>query len=115
MARRRTAFAAACGALLLAACGHITPDPPPDRTAGIASGMNCDCDYRNVSVFRSGGCRIVDPAPSNTACYCKYNGFWTCSGQVTVCEDLDSPDCKSPSRDKASCQQGGGDCGGYQD
>ncbi|WP_422491581.1 hypothetical protein [Endozoicomonas sp. ALE010] len=83
------------------------------NSSSLEAGLSCDCDYRGKGAFKGGGCKIVDPAPDNTACYCKYKGAWTCGGSVAVCEDPNSEACKHPSRNKASCEQGGGDCGGY--
>lgn len=102
-------------ALLLLVTGCTTQPPSDRQVKNLEAGLSCDCDYRNKSMFKSGGCKIVDPAPPGMACYCKYQGFWTCSGAIAVCENPDSPDCRNPSRNKASCEQGGGDCGGYQD
>jgi len=68
----------------------------------------CDCDYH------PGGCSISKVAPPNTACRCVYKGAWTCGGNIVPCADPNSAACKSPSTDKASCQQGQGDCGAYK-
>ena len=99
-------FLTALATVVISGCASSLP--PEKEVPGLQSGIECDCDYRGT-----GGCKIVDPAIPNTACYCKYEGFWTCSGRIAVCEDPQSFACKNPSRDKASCEQGGGDCGGY--
>lgn len=69
--------------------------------------VKCDCDYRK------GGCIISRPAPPNAACKCIYKGAWTCGGAIVPCRDWNSQACRAPSGDKASCLEGGGDCGGY--
>lgn len=98
--------------LVLSGCA-TTSDIPSSRKLADGNGLSCDCDYRTKGFLQGGGCKIVDPAPPNTACYCKYLGFWTCNGTVVQCESAGADACKNPSRDKASCDQGGGDCGGY--
>lgn len=80
----------------------------------------CTCEYQNEDSLESGcckiggGCIIVEPAPPGKACNCKYEGYWTCSGAVTRCIDDNNYYCQHPDRSKQSCEQGGGDCGGYQ-
>jgi glycerophosphoryl diester phosphodiesterase len=69
--------------------------------------VTCDCDYH------PGGCKISKAAVPNTACKCKYKGFWTCGGDIDRCKDFASPYCKNPDTSRNSCLQGGGDCGGY--
>lgn len=80
---------------------------------GNAHAHDCDCDYRS-SGGSSGGCTIVKEAPPGKACYCSYQGAWTCGGEVASCIDPNSPHCQNPDRSRQSCQQGGGDCDGYQ-
>lgn len=70
--------------------------------------VTCDCDYHR------GGSTISKAAPANTACRCDYKGFWTCGGNIVRCKDFASQACIAPSMDKPSCEQGGGDCGGYK-
>jgi len=67
----------------------------------------CDCDYH------PGGCRISKTAPGGTACHCSYEGAWTCGGSVTMCRDSNAQNCITPDNSVSSCNQGGGDCGGY--
>jgi len=79
-------------------------------TAGT-SFVHCDCDYH------PGGCRIssIESIPG-CACKCVYETLlWTCHGQDANCKDPNSDACKNPDDTKASCEQGGGDCGGYKD
>ena len=47
------------------------------------------------------------------ACKCVYEGAWTCAGWQVGCQSNDDAACINPSGDIASCQEGGGDCGGY--
>ncbi|XP_075441393.1 uncharacterized protein LOC142486872 [Ascaphus truei] len=67
----------------------------------------CDCNYH------SGGCRIAVTAAQNTACKCNYKGAWTCGGNIVRCKDSNNAKCLNPDSSRESCQQGGGDCGGY--
>lgn len=76
---------------------------------GSAGSNDCDCDYS------SGGCKIVDPAPVDKACQCKYKGFWTCGGDVVDCWNPSLPLCNQPDTSSGACMLGGGDCGGYYD
>jgi glycerophosphoryl diester phosphodiesterase len=66
----------------------------------------CDCGHRYD------GCTISAKAPRDWACQCVERR--KCSGSVVVCKDGDSAACREPSVDKPSCEQGGGDCAGYQ-
>ena len=70
--------------------------------------VTCDCDYH------PGGCSISQSPPANTACKCIYKGWWTCSGDVVMCFNFNSPYCKSPDKSVHTCFQGGGDCEGYK-
>ena len=67
----------------------------------------CDCDYHR------GGCKISRVPPPNTACKCKYKGWWTCGGDITRCKNPNSYRCKHPDSSRSTCFLGGGDCGGY--
>jgi|GEM_PF-2793004 len=69
---------------------------------------DCSCNYHK------GGCTIAEPAPAQRACKCRYMGFWTCRGDVTNCQNSSSAKCNAPDGSKESCNQGGGDCGGYR-
>jgi ribonucleoside-diphosphate reductase alpha chain len=40
-------------------------------------------------------------------------GAWTCGGSVTMCRDSNAQNCITPDNSVSSCNQGGGDCGGY--
>ena len=73
----------------------------------------CDCNYHSNSIFSSGGCKISVPPPRGYACKCKYLGAWTCGGTMQLCSDVNSSFCKNPDSSKDTCNQGGGDCGGY--
>ncbi len=79
---------------------------------GYDTDDNCDCDYHDKS-FLSGGCKISDAAPKRAACKCDYAGAWTCTGRPVQCKDEDAFRCLYPTKNKASCEQGGGDCDGY--
>ena len=70
-------------------------------------GNDCGCD------FSPGGCKVVTPAPSGSACRCSYEGLMSCSGYTTACKDPSSRHCAKPDTSAESCMQGGGDCGGY--
>ena len=74
---------------------------------GNCKGYPCDCDYH------PGGCKISTVPPSGAGCQCKYKGAWTCGGYITRCVDPGSKYCEKPDYSKNTCQQGGGDCGGY--
>ena len=47
------------------------------------------------------------------ACKCFYNFLLSCKGVDANCKDPESDACKNPDKSKASCEQGGGNCGGY--
>ena len=79
-------------------CGGYFSPPQP---------ASCDCDYRR------GGCTISRAAPQGTACSCSYDLFWTCSGSVVECSDVNHINCRFPDKSRSSCRQGRGDCGGY--
>ncbi|XP_066927748.1 uncharacterized protein [Clytia hemisphaerica] len=68
---------------------------------------NCDCDYH------PGGCKISSPPPAYAACRCNYKGAWTCGGHLVRCPVWNNHFCLNPDFSKATCQFGGGDCGGY--
>ncbi|XP_029440463.1 uncharacterized protein LOC115080440 isoform X2 [Rhinatrema bivittatum] len=104
--------------------GEVTdckqPDAPycknPDRTLAscLEGGGNCrsyldrcDCEYH------SGGCRVSVAAPPFTACRCFTAFFWTCAGRLVHCKDGNAGNCTNPDTSKASCLEGGGNCGGY--
>lgn len=78
-----------------------------------AKSLRCDCKYNYKTFGTPGGCRISKPAPAGYACNCDYMGFWTCNGFVKQCSNKKDPNCLNPSTDLASCEFGGGDCGGY--
>ena len=67
----------------------------------------CDCDYS------SGGCKISRVPPPDTACKCKYKGWWTCGGDITRCKSPSNFYCTHPDSSRNTCLVGGGDCGGY--
>lgn len=67
----------------------------------------CDCGYDY------GGCEIMRAAPAYSACSCAYHGFWTCGGSIVGCSNWGDANCISPSNNRDSCLQGGGDCDGY--
>lgn len=69
---------------------------------------DCRCDYHK------GGCSIAEPAPPGQACKCRYVFLWTCRGDLTACQSTASEKCSQPDSSKQSCEQGGGDCGGYR-
>lgn len=69
---------------------------------------DCRCDYHK------GGCSIAEPAPPGQACKCRYVFLWTCRGDLTSCTSPGSEKCSQPDSSKESCDQGGGDCGGYR-
>lgn len=73
---------------------------------------SCDCKYRYKAFLTPGGCQIIKPSRAGTACHCGYS-LWRCSGTAVLCKDEKSDSCKNPSTDKASCDEGQGDCGGY--
>ena len=78
-----------------------------------ASKQGCECDYFQPNgIFRAGGCRIVNPSPANHGCYCHYT-LWTCYGTVGLCKNYNNHKCKHSDDTLSSCEQGGGDCGGY--
>ena len=86
----------------------------PDYTIGTCfqgggdcEGYYCDCDYH------PGGCKISVVASPGSACHCNYEGAWTCGGYSVHCNDEKSPLCFQPDDSFASCELGGGDCGGY--
>lgn len=69
----------------------------------------CRCDYHK------GGCAVAEPAPAGSACKCTYLPLlWTCRGDLTTCKSSNDLKCQSPDTTLRSCQQGGGDCGGYK-
>lgn len=70
----------------------------------------CKCNTKN-----DGGCVIVKPAPSNTACSCYYHGFpyYYCTGYVAACGVYHADTCSNPDTSVDSCLQGGGNCAGY--
>ena len=47
------------------------------------------------------------------ACKCFYSFLLSCKGVDANCKDPESDACKNPDKSKASCEQGGGNCGGY--
>ena len=47
------------------------------------------------------------------ACKCFYSFLMSCKGVDANCKDPESDACKNPDKSKASCEQGGGNCGGY--
>ena len=47
------------------------------------------------------------------ACKCVYSFLWTCKGEETDCKEAANAKCILPDKSLASCKQGGGDCGGY--
>lgn len=67
----------------------------------------CDCNHY------SGGCKISKPAPKGRACKCVYKGFWTCTGHIRSCSNPSNHYCQNPDKSIFSCEQGGGNCGGY--
>jgi len=67
----------------------------------------CDCTYD------LNGCRISKLPPNNTACLCKKNIFKKCTGQVVMCKDPYSTNCKQPEYNVLTCIEGGGNCDGY--
>jgi hypothetical protein len=67
---------------------------------------SCNCE------FRRSGCAISVAAPAGTACRCHYE-LGICSGTLVPCVDPQSPSCRQPDQSRASCDQGGGNCGGY--
>lgn len=69
---------------------------------------DCRCNYHK------GGCTIAEPAPAQRACKCTYIPLWTCRGDLTNCQNSASAKCNAPDGSKESCEQGGGDCGGYR-
>ncbi len=73
---------------------------------GYPNSNDCDCDYS------SGGCKISTVAPRYYACKCSYKGAWTCGGSVVNCDPANAL-CREPTNSHASCNLGGGDCGGY--
>ena len=86
----------------------------PDRSyksceqgGGDCKGYPCDCEYH------PGGCKISTIPPSGAGCECVYKGAWTCGGSITRCVNPGSKYCENPDYSKNTCQQGGGDCGGY--
>jgi hypothetical protein len=74
---------------------------------GYSGSSGCDCDYH------SGGCTISKVAPKHSACMCVYKGWYTCGGSVVQCQTEAAPQCNIPDATIVSCNQGGGDCGGY--
>ena len=89
----------------------------PDKSVQACFQGNGDCEgYRSASCdcdYHSGGCTISKVPPPNTACKCKYKGFWTCGGDITRCRNFNSHYCKHPDSSINTCYLGGGDCGGY--
>jgi hypothetical protein len=67
--------------------------------------IGCDCDYH------PGGCTISWPAEVGYKCRCEYRGFWTCRATEIRCNS--GEDCPGNCWTKECCEQGGGDCGGY--
>jgi len=67
----------------------------------------CDCSYS------AGGCKISKIVSPNLACKCRYQGFFTCAGEVVKCKEPKSKQCLKPDTSVESCVQGGGDCAGY--
>ncbi|XP_029440458.1 uncharacterized protein LOC115080438 [Rhinatrema bivittatum] len=104
--------------------GEVTdckqPDAPycknPDRTlASCLEGGgdcgaypdSCDCEYHVE------GCRVSVAASPYTACRCYIFFFWSCAGTLVQCKDGNAGSCSNPDTSKASCLEGGGNCGGY--
>jgi len=95
----------------------------PDKSVGSCvlgggdcdgyDGASCDCDYKSHGIFSGGGCKVSQAAPAYTACKCTYEGFFTCSGEVVRCNNEANSRCATPDETKASCNLGGGDCGGH--
>ena len=74
----------------------------------------CECDYHYL-IFAKRGCRISNAVDfPGCACYCYRSFLFTCTGVDANCKDPESDACKNPDKSKASCKQGGGDCGGYR-
>ena len=72
----------------------------------------CECRYHWYGLGGV-GCKISD-AVDFPGCACKCTlGFLSCTGVDANCKDPDSDACKNPDKSYASCEQGGGDCGGY--
>ena len=65
----------------------------------------------------SGGCFITKPARSEKACKCSYVAplVFTCKGSVVNCKDSNDNKCKQPDTSFQACQQGSGDCEGYDE
>ena len=91
--------------------------PPPAKDARFPAATSksrltavpaCDCDHGR------GGCAISRKAPAGWACRCAVTLPLTCAGSVVVCKDPQSPACVAPGVQRASCEQGGGNCGGYR-
>ena len=106
-----------CSGSVVTCSGTTSPFcQTPDKSIGSCSQGggdcggykdSCDCDYH------AGGCTISSVAPGGTACHCSYKGAWTCGGSVTKCRDSTAQNCITPDKSVSSCNQGGGDCGGY--
>ena len=92
--------------------------PPPSSSNQVAHtcencpSCDCDCDYKG-SGLSGGGCKISKTPPGGLACKCGMPFAYTCDGSITTCKDSSSSYCKSPGKNKGTCQQGGGDCDGY--
>ena len=63
----------------------------PDQSAQSCFQGNGDCEgYKNAQCDcdnSRGGCKISRVPPPNTACKCKYKGWWTCGGDITRCKN----------------------------
>jgi len=83
------------------------------QTIQSSNPLPCDCDYHSNGIFSSGGCKVVIAPPRGYACRCKYGGAWTCGGKISLCNDVNNAKCQNPDLSVDTCNQGGGDCGGY--
>ena len=82
------------------------------QTIQYGNRLPCDCNYHSKGIFSGGGCKVVLAPPSGYACKCKYSA-WTCGGTLSLCKDFNNPKCQTPDLSVDTCNQGGGDCGGY--
>ena len=81
----------------------------------VADGSECACKYKQISP-RKGGCIITKAAKKNEACRCTFiqvNDDKFCVGENVKCKQPRSDYCKNPDKSKYSCEQGEGNCNGY--
>jgi hypothetical protein len=73
---------------------------------------SCECKLIIKTMYGGGGCIITRAASqSNRACNCIRSNL-KCTGKIVTC-DSSNQYCNQPDTTKESCQQGGGNCGGY--